>query len=430
MTALELTSADVGVAPAASEAAWPFAKRFGFAFVVALLFIMNWPFPLGYVPGTDAVGDWLAKPWEVMVPYVATHVFHVPADVRPNGSGDTTYNYVQQALMTAMALVAALIWAAWDRKASRYERVHRAFRVYLRFALASAMILYGTVKIIPSQFPPPTLDRLVEPFGAASPMGLLWTFMGASHAYNVLTGSVELLGGILLATRRTTLLGALVSAGAMANVVVLNFCYEVPVKLYSMQLFLQAVVIAAPDFIRLPKALLREEQGLFRKRWAVRASAAAGVLLVGFWVVFGFQRAYGAATTSGYLSPRSPLRGVWSVDELTDNGVARPPLTTDVDRWRRVIFDSPRFGFIQYMSDARLRYRMELDEKAHSIKLTDWENEKRITTLAYVRPDPRTLVLDTTLDGHKLHAVCHLSDASSLLTTRGFHWINEYPFNR
>ena|GEM_PF-5392919 len=33
--------------------------------------------------------------------------------------------------------------------------------------------------------PSPTLDRLVQPFGDASPMGLVWTFMGASTAYPI-----------------------------------------------------------------------------------------------------------------------------------------------------------------------------------------------------------------------------------------------------
>jgi hypothetical protein len=53
-------------------------------------------------------------------------------------------------------------------------------------------------------------------------------------------------------------------------------------------------------------------------------------------------------------------------------------------------------------------------------------------SFTYARPDRRTLIADSIIDGHKLHAVCHLSEASMkpLLTTRGFHWINEVPFNR
>ena len=411
---------------------WPFAKRWLFAFTVAFFVLENWWFPWGYIPLFDKPVEWVSNLWDAIVIPTAANVFHVTAIATQTGSGDTTYNFVQLAIYLALALVASLVWATLDRTPAHYEHISALFRVYLRFALAAAMVGYGTVKVIQSQFPPPTLDRLVEPIGAASPMGLLWTFMGASRAYNFLTGSIELMGGILLATRRTTLLGALLSAGAMANVVALNFCYDVPVKLYSIQLFLEALIIAAPDFQRMAKLFLRDEPSLFRNAWAARTATVAGVLFVATMVFLGLKGANDVARSSGYLSPRSPLRGVWSVDELTDNGAPRPPLTTDLTRWRRIIFDSPRFAFIQFMSDSRLRYRCALDEKARSIKLTDWEDAKRVLNLTYGRPDPRTLVLDTTVDGHRLHAICHLSDvaAKPLLTTRGFHWINEFPFNR
>jgi hypothetical protein len=84
------------------------------------------------------------------------------------------------------------------------------------------------------------------------------------------------------------------------------------------------------------------------------------------------------------------------------------------------------------MSDTRLRYTVKLDEKARALELTDRDNPKSVLHLKYARLDPRTLALDGVVDGHALHAVCHLSDltAKPLFVTRGFHWINEYPFNR
>jgi hypothetical protein len=35
------------------------------------------------------------------------------------------------------------------------------------------------------------------------------------------------------------------------------------------------------------------------------------------------------------------------------------------------------------------------------------------------------------VDGREVEAIMHRKDPSQfLLTNRGFHWINEYPFNR
>ena len=74
------------------------------------------------------------------------------------------------------------------------------------------LLSYGTIKIIQTQFPFPSFDRLLERYGDSSPMGLLWTFMGYSRPYNFLAGACEASGGLLLFFRRTTTLGALVAA--------------------------------------------------------------------------------------------------------------------------------------------------------------------------------------------------------------------------
>jgi hypothetical protein len=51
---------------------------------------------------------------------------------------------------------------------------------------------------ISSQFPAPTQDRLMQSYGDSSPMGLLWTFMGASEPYTMFVGFAEMISGILL----------------------------------------------------------------------------------------------------------------------------------------------------------------------------------------------------------------------------------------
>lgn len=437
--AVAVTSSEAVAPEAQHEATWPFLRRYFFAALVLFFVLPNFPFPLDDIPGLTKIGVWTGEFWDAVVPAAATRVFHVSAEVKPNGSGDTTYNYVQVALFLAFALAGALPWAIFARRRAHWERVSDYFRIYIRFALAAAMVVYGTIKVIPSQFPTPTLDRLVQPYGSSSPMGVLWTFMGTSKAYNFFTGSAELLGGILLTIRRTTLLGALIVIGAMGNVALLNYTYDVPVKLYSTQLLLEAVILVAPDARRLFSFFILNRavapapnRPLWKWRWLETGTLVVRTLLVTLVVFLGLQRAQESRKQWGDLSPRSPLRGIWNIDELTDNGVSRPPLTTDLLRWRRVVFDSQRFANIMLMNDTRLRYTAELDEKKHTIKLTNRDDPKEILTLAYTRPDAQTLTIDSSVAGHALHGVCHLSELTSkpLLLTRGFHWINEYPFNR
>jgi hypothetical protein len=419
--------------PAPTVRPWPFAKRFGLCSAFVFFVFANWPFPFGFITyaGELVIGQ-VDKLWNIVVPYVAKTVFHVAADVRPNGSGDTTYNYVQVTIWLAAALLLGAVWAAFVRKRAHSERTYRIFRIYLRFALASTMVSYGVVKVIQLQFPRPWLERLVQPFGTASPMGILWTFMGVSRAYNLLTGAAETLAGVLLTMRRTTLLGALLAIVVMGNIVALNFCYDVPVKLYSSELLLMAIVIVLPDARRLIDFFLRHRgEPLFQRQWLQTASLVTRTLLVAAFLIWTFRDANSARKTYGDLAPRSPLRGVWNVDELEDGGAARPPVLSDTQRWRRVVFDHPVYSSILLMNDVRERYTIAMDEKKQTVTWTGRDDPKRKFTLGFTRPNPNTLVLDGVIGGRALHAVCHrMGETGNLLLTRGFHWVNEYPFNR
>lgn len=72
----------------------------------------------------------------------------------------------------------------------------------MRFSLAGILIDYGAAKVFLGQFSALGAERLLQKFGDASPMGLLWAFKGASPAYQVFSGVIELLAGLLLAARR------------------------------------------------------------------------------------------------------------------------------------------------------------------------------------------------------------------------------------
>jgi hypothetical protein len=108
---------------------------------------------------------------------------------------------------------------------------------------------------------------------------------------------------------------------------------------------------------------------------------------------------------------------------------ARPPLVTDRERWRRVIFADPGTMAVQLMSDSRLRYVLNLNQGLMTLGKRDDAQWK--TTFSYAQPKPGLLTLEGTLDGRKIRARLHLEKPPKfLLTTRGFHWINERPFSR
>jgi hypothetical protein len=424
-------------APRSAPVQWGLAKRLLFRFVCSYFFVYIFPFPLYYIPYVGIVTGPYYNLWNALVPWVGKHVFQVDITVQPNGSGDTTWNYVQVFCFLVLAAVATLVWTLLDRKRANYGRLHEWLRIYVRFYLAVAMVSYGAFKVFPSQFPGPSLDRLVQPFGDASPMGLLWTFMGASRSYGFFSGAAEMLGGLLLIARRTTLLGALVSVGVLSNIVMLNFSYDVPVKLYSSHLLLMAVFLVLPDVRRLANLFLfnravppADIRPLFRRAWLNWLALAGRTLLV--VGIAGFTLSNSYQNTLGDRAPNSsPLYGIWNVDELEVNGQVRPPLVSDEGRWQRMIFAFPGKVSVQLMNQHRVRYDLNLNSQKRLLELTKFGEPDWKASLTYEQAGPGRLVLEGTMDGQKIRAKLRLAKSPKfLLVDRGFHWINEYPFNR
>jgi hypothetical protein len=418
-------------------AGWSPAARvlFRFAFAYLALFIL--PFPLGEFTYTDALAAQYTKLWDAVVPWVARRVLGIgyEVDTAVNGSGDRTYDYVFTFCLFVLALAATLAWSLLDRRRGDYARLYQWLRVYVRLYLGTTMIGYGAYKVINTQFARAPLDKLLQPIGDSSPMGLLWMFMSASDAYTAFTGAAEMLCSILLFMRRTTTLGALMCAGVMSNVVMLNFSYDVPVKLFSTHLLAMALFLLLPDARRLANLFLlnraaepAEIRPLFaRPKWH-RAALVLRTLFLLAVVGLALHKSY---TVWGQLSQRSPLSGIWEVEEFSLDGEARPPLVNDGERWRRVVFDRPGTFAVQLMNNSRQRYRLELDEAKKTLTLSKRDDPNWKPVLDYREPEPEHLTLAGDLDGRRVEAKLRRADPSQfLLTSRGFHWVNEFPLNR
>src|ERR1044071_9512920 len=226
-------------------------RTFALGWLMIYLFLHIFPFPFGTLPFTDWFAGFYERLMLKIVPWVGKVVFGLNITIFPGGSGDTTYNYVEVFFFGVVAASIALLWTIARRGRPVSPRVFESMQVLVRYSLGVVMLGYGWDKVIPLQFPPPGPDRLLMAYGDSSPMGLLWTFMGASKAYEIFSGVMEVAGGMLLFSRRTALAGGLVSAAVLMNIAVMNFCYDVPVKLFSSRLLLMALFVVAPHAVRL-----------------------------------------------------------------------------------------------------------------------------------------------------------------------------------
>ncbi len=192
-------------------------------------------------------------PTDVLDSYFTTHIFHLTGEAatrHPSGSGDTAQDWVD---MLALAGLRGCGFAGVDgdlRVAGTPKRVPDALCVVAAGDAAGFgqhSVGLWLLEVFDLQFPPPTAGVLLEPYGQSSPMGLLWTFMGFSAPYVIFAGVAEAIAGVLLLFRRTSTLGALAACTVLLNIVMLNFCYDVPVKLYSTVYLLMALFLLVPD---------------------------------------------------------------------------------------------------------------------------------------------------------------------------------------
>jgi hypothetical protein len=423
---------------------WSNAKRVAFRFCFLYFglycFYTQISTALISIPNME-IGDPSAFwPMRQIVFWIAAHIFRarLPLVYTGSGSGDKTFDWVMTFFLLVFCAAATLIWSVLDRRRENYVTIYKWFRLFIRFALASQMIGYGIDKVVPLQMPFPYLARLLEPFGNFSPMGVLWASVGASPAFETYVGCAEAFSGVLLILPRTTMLGALIALCDMTHVFMLNMTYDVPVKLFSFHLILMSLFLLAPDFKRLANVLLLDRAvassahpELFKSRRANRIAFTVQVVF-GLWMIG--SSLYGARDswrTYGGGRPKSALYGIWNIDELSIDGQLRSPLVTDYDRFRRAVFDFQDRMAFQRMDDTFAYFAASINLADKTLVLTKGSDKNWKSNFTFKHPAADQLILDGQMDNHKMHLQLHLVDRDKfMLVNRGFHWVQEYPFNR
>ena len=423
-------------------AKWSFATRIGFRFAFIYFFLYIAPGAIGArgfeeVPtGYRAVFSGL---YGHIVPWFGNNILGLKETLReiPTGSGDQLYDYILILCIFLIACLGAVIWSILDRRRTNYRQLYQWLRLGMRLLLVTAMMTYGAAKILPMQFAPIPLARLVHPLGYTSPQGLLWIFMGYSTAYGIFGGVAEMLGGLLLAVPRFTTLGALVSLGALSNVLMLNLCYDVPRKIFTIHLVLFCVFLVLPDTKRLVNLFLlnRATEPATGTPFLRDKQLNRGVIVLQYFycvmiLLIVLQSSYKSVlNVRAQIGPS--LRGIWYAEEFVLDNVSQPALVTNEQRWEYVVFDSPDFITIQPMQGTLRLNKFTLSQDEKSLQLVDadapqWKGNFTLERLAQDR-----MSMKGEADGHPVSAILRRIDLSNstefLLTNRGFHWITTVP---
>ena len=387
------------------------------------------------------------KPVQWIYPFFANHLASLMARlvlpshsvVRSTSFDDTVWLYMVLLGCGTLTVVITGVWSVLDRQRVEYRRLNRLFRILLRYSLAYVMLLYGMDKVIDVQFPGVELSRMVETYGNSSPMGLMYTFMGQSRLYVLFAGVAEVTGGLLVIFRRTALLGALICAAVMINVTLMDFLYDVPVKMLALHLLLMAIVVVVPDLDRLADVLVRNRAARPAMlgtaptdlRWRMAYRMAKVLMLVYLTVPLTVRdlRNY-HKRGMGANDAKPALYGLYAVDVFKRNGSLEPALLDDATRWRDVAVEVNGDLIVRHMDDSMTAYKQHYNAATHTATIDAKDSASSGELLAIKEADNR-LRLSGTVDGAVMDVELRRLDPSkSVLMSRGFHWVNDKAFYR
>ena len=420
---------------------WSFTQKFLFRFFLILFLSYIFFNPNGVLPYSDYVFNFYIPPFHQLMVWIAKNILHLsyPITVFTNGSGDTTYDYVVTLCIVVISLAAAVAWSIIDRRTSNYNKLFYWLRVIVRYYVAITMFAYGFAKVFKLQFPFFSPDRLLEPYGNSSPMGLAWNFLGFSQGYNYVMGFAELLSGILLLFRRTTTLGALITLAVAGNIMAINYCFDVPVKLLSTTLVVMSLFLLANDIHRLvnffflnkPTQAAQISAPFFRKKWPNILLAGLKYGLICYVIIANIQQALSGMKEYGDAAPRPPLHGIYNVETFVRNKDTLSSLTTDTTRWHQLMVSYPGFAFIKMMNDTTKGFAFNVDTATKKIEMFSYKDTAKKSNFVYSLPQQNTLLFIGKLNNDSVVIQMKRYDLNNFrLTSRGFHWVNEYPFNR
>jgi hypothetical protein len=362
--------------------------------------------------------------------WVARHVFHLagPMTTGRNGdNGDVGEEFARLLLAVVIGLVAAAIWTMRDRERPRGAWVPETTRVLLRYSIALGLVSYGIAKLLPQQFPPLSPIVLDQRVGELRPMSLLWTFMQYSRPYAFFGGVMEIVAVLLLCFRRTATLGAIVCVAVMSNVMLLNYAYDVPVKLYATMIVVSATVLLLYDLPRLSAFFLTNRTAppsgdsfIHRRvgtatRWTLKTLAVASVIISS------------VVAMSPSASAGEPERatvganGTWTVTSFVRDTRATDSIPAGA-LWTRLII-SPANVIIRLANDSLIACTRQTSD-ASSIGLRCGRNR---TGLVHWTREGSVLRLSGAFDGADVGVAMRLVAPDEYRLKRGgFHLITDF----
>ncbi len=360
-----------------------FAFRFVFIFFILFIVCLDWS--VNAILSNFYYNGNLAEFLDSVISWTGKQLFHIqytiisPYDGQHN---DRVYIYLLYFIMAVAGVLGAIIWGVLDRKRTNYQKLYYWLTVFVRYYLAFTLFMFALEKFFKIQFPDLGYYTLTEPLGDMSPMSLAWAFYGYSYGYNVFMGLAEC-AALFLLFRRTTALGALLTMAALANVMAVNFNYDVHAKMYPTALFLMAFFLLLKDLKRLMQFFFTGQAislpvikaPVFKNRWINLSKMVLKVLVIGYFTVLPVMDYFGYKKNSEERrKAKSQISGVYDVDTFVTN---KDTLSMDNPvRWKQIVIGDKMVEAVRFKGDSIAYLYVAVRDKEMMV----WEDQVELNT--------------------------------------------------
>lgn len=413
--------------------------RFFFIYFIAIITPWFWYYP---IPGIPFLYNLYSKGEQWIVELFNTHLLHVKdhLNMEGGGSGDTSYAWAGFYTYLILAAIGALIWTLLDRRRKEYSLLDFILKNVVRYNVAMAAFGYGIIKVFALQMPEPNLNQLATPLGDFLPMRLSWMFIGYSTTYQVFSGIMEIMVGLFLLYRRTVTLGSMLGVAVFMHVFLLNVSYDIPVKLYSLQLTIECLFLVHYDWQRIVDFFFLNKSASathsfdypLPKKWQRLGRVVFKIAFIIVIVILPFRENWNRYKEVAATSDVKPITaGVYAVKTFIKNNDTIPNLANNDFAWKEFIFEKGGLGSIATIDTLftqryhRGYFSYKPDTTNQTLYFLKYRNADTLFSMAYNLPDDRSINLWGKIREDTLRFELVRTDRHFQLMEKQFHWISE-----
>jgi hypothetical protein len=124
------------------------------------------------------------------------------------------------------------------------------------------------------------------------------------------------------------------------------------------------------------------------------------------------------------------MYGIYNITHIEKNQDTIPLLITDGNLWKRLIISRENSIAAYQMNDDGFGFKLALDTIQKSMQLEKYSDSTDIYNFRYTLKDSILTLKGTHLNDTILIKAKQYDLKKFKLINRGFHWINETPYNR